>query len=73
MVKVRGKVKPLKPGNPVVATFRKPDDCINCRAEEYDMCLKGNYLEREIKGLDGFLSGYHAEDENPSYPEQVTL
>ncbi len=63
IVKVGSQVKSLEPGNFVVATVRRPDDCINCRAEEYDMCLKGNYTERGIKGMDGFLSDYYIEDE----------
>lgn len=63
VVKVGSRVKNLKPGDHVVATVRRPDDCINCREGEYDMCLKGDYRERGIKGLDGFLSDYYAEDE----------
>lgn len=73
VVKVGSQVKSLRPGNLVVATVRRPDDCINCRAEEYDMCLKGNCTERGIKGVDGFLSDYYAEDEGflISIPEEL--
>jgi threonine dehydrogenase-like Zn-dependent dehydrogenase len=57
-------VKTLKPGDFVVATVRRPDDCINCQAGEYDMCLKGGYTERGIKGRHGFLSEYYVEEED---------
>ncbi len=56
-------VKSLKPGDAVVATVRRPDGCINCQAGEYDMCLKGSYTERGIKGRHGFLSEYYVEEE----------
>ncbi len=56
-------VKSLQMGDNVVATVRRPDDCINCHAGEYDMCLKGNYTERGIRGLHGFLSEFYVEKE----------
>lgn len=52
-------------GDHVVATVRRPDDCINCRAGEYDMCLSGGYRERGIKGMHGFLSEYYVDE--PAY------
>jgi len=63
IVRTGSRVKTLKPGDLVVATVRRPDDCLNCLAGEYDMCLKGNYRERGIKGANGFLSDYYAEEE----------
>lgn len=63
VVRTGSRVKTLKPGDLVVATVRRPDDCLNCLAGEYDMCLKGNYRERGIKGANGFLSDYYAEKE----------
>ncbi|HII06278.1 MAG TPA: glucose 1-dehydrogenase [Methanotrichaceae archaeon] len=63
VVKVGGEVQTLRPGDRVVATVRRPDDCLNCRAEEYDMCLAGNYTERGIKGRHGYLSEYYVEEE----------
>lgn len=56
-------VRSLRPGDTVVATVRRPDDCINCLAGEYDMCLKGGYTERGLKGQHGFLSERYVEDE----------
>ena len=58
VVGVGAEVKAFKRGDMVVATVRRPDDCINCQAGEYDMCLKGDYTERGIKGRHGFLSEY---------------
>ena len=56
-------VRSIRPGDYVVATVRRPDNCINCQAGESDNCLQGDYLERGIKGLHGFLSEYYVEDE----------
>jgi threonine dehydrogenase-like Zn-dependent dehydrogenase len=59
-------VKGFAPGDLVVAMVRRPDDCPNCLAGEQDMCLTGNYSERGIKGLHGFMSEYYAE-----YPQYL--
>lgn len=48
-------------GDIVVPMVRRPGDCVNCRNGEMDMCLKGNYRERGIKGRNGFLSEYFKE------------
>jgi threonine dehydrogenase-like Zn-dependent dehydrogenase len=48
-------------GDLVVATVRRPDGCINCRAGESDMCLTGNYTERGIKGAHGYMAQFYAE------------
>lgn len=46
------------PGDLVAGIVRRPDPvpCINCSIGEWDMCLNGEYTERGIKGLDGFLA-----------------
>jgi threonine dehydrogenase-like Zn-dependent dehydrogenase len=54
-------VRAVKPGDVVVATVRRPDDCLNCSHGESDMCLKGDYVERGIKQLHGFLAEYYLE------------
>ncbi len=54
-------VKDFAPGDYVVAMVRRPDDCQYCRADEQDMCITGNYVERGIKGHHGFLSEYYVE------------
>jgi len=53
----------LSPGDWVVAIVRRPDPvpCRNCAADEWDMCLNGQYTERGIKGRNGFLAEFYAE------------
>jgi glucose 1-dehydrogenase len=48
----------LKKGDLVVGIVRRPDPvpCPNCAVGEWDMCRNGQYTERGIKGLDGFMS-----------------
>ncbi len=62
-------VRAVKPGDLVVATVRRPDDCPNCSRGESDMCLKGDYAERGIKGLHGYLAEYYLEV--PEYLIQI--
>lgn len=45
----------------VVPLVRRPDDCSYCQNDMQDMCIKGNYTERGIKGLHGYLSEYLTE------------
>lgn len=54
-------VSGFMPGDLVVSTVRRPDDCPNCRAGESDMCLYGRYTERGIKGAHGYMGEYYAE------------
>lgn len=51
-------VRGFEEGDLVVPTVRRkcPEDCLNCRAGESDMCLTGHYREHGIKGLHGFAS-----------------
>src|SRR2546423_6109592 len=51
----------FQPGDLVVSTVRRPDDCPNCRAGESDMCVFGNYTERGIKGAHGYMGEYYSE------------
>jgi glucose 1-dehydrogenase len=48
----------LKPGELVVGIVRRPDPvpCPNCAVGEWDMCRNGQYTERGIKEIDGFMS-----------------
>jgi len=51
-------------GDFVVASVRRPcphDRCSPCRSGQNDMCITGDYRERGIKGLHGFLSEYYSE------------
>jgi threonine dehydrogenase-like Zn-dependent dehydrogenase len=42
----------------VVGIVRRPDPvpCPNCAVGEWDMCRNGQYTERGIKAIDGFMS-----------------
>lgn len=48
----------LKPGDLVAGIVRRPDPvpCPNCAVGEWDMCRNGQYTERGIKAIDGFMS-----------------
>jgi threonine dehydrogenase-like Zn-dependent dehydrogenase len=48
----------LKKGDLVVGIVRRPDPvpCSNCAVGEWDMCTNGQYTERGIKQIDGFMS-----------------
>ena len=49
---------PLQEGDLVVGIVRRPDPvpCPNCAVGEWDMCRNGQYTERGIKEIDGFMS-----------------
>jgi threonine dehydrogenase-like Zn-dependent dehydrogenase len=53
-----GPVSGLQHGDLVVGIVRRPDPvpCSNCAVGEWDMCRNGQYTERGIKQLDGFMS-----------------
>jgi threonine dehydrogenase-like Zn-dependent dehydrogenase len=53
-----GPVKGLRPGDLVVGIVRRPDPvpCSNCAVGEWDMCRNGQYTERGIKQIDGYMS-----------------
>ena len=48
----------LRKGDLVVGIVRRPDPipCSNCAVGEWDMCRNGEYTERGIKQIDGFMS-----------------
>ena len=48
----------LKQGDLIVGIVRRPDPvpCPNCAVGEWDMCRNGQYTERGIKQIDGFMS-----------------
>ena len=48
----------LQVGDLVVGIVRRPDPvpCPNCAVGEWDMCRNGQYTERGIKSIDGFMS-----------------
>jgi threonine dehydrogenase-like Zn-dependent dehydrogenase len=48
----------FKAGDLVVGIVRRPDPvpCPNCAVGEWDMCRNGQYTERGIKQIDGYMS-----------------
>jgi threonine dehydrogenase-like Zn-dependent dehydrogenase len=57
-------VRGFRKGELVVPTVRRncPENCINCRGGESDMCSTGHYKEHGIKQLHGFASDYAITD-----------
>ena len=53
-----GPTSGLQKGDLVVGIVRRPDPvpCPNCAVGEWDMCRNGQYTERGIKQIDGFMS-----------------
>jgi len=53
-----GPASSLKQGDLVVGIVRRPDPvpCPNCAVGEWDMCRNGQYTERGIKQINGFMS-----------------
>jgi glucose 1-dehydrogenase len=53
-----GPASGLKPGDLIVGIVRRPDPvpCPNCAVGEWDMCRNGQYTERGIKQIHGFMS-----------------
>jgi len=56
----------LRPGDHVVATVRRPcGHCRECAGGMSDFCLTGDFVERGILGMDGFMAERYVED--PAY------
>ncbi len=53
-----GPASGLKEGDLVVGIVRRPDPvpCPNCAVGEWDMCRNGQYTERGIKQINGYMS-----------------
>lgn len=53
-----GSATGFKKGDLVVGIVRRPDPvpCSNCAVGEWDMCRNGQYTERGIKQIDGYMS-----------------
>src|SRR5213078_4594126 len=66
VVEVGAAASRLKPGDLVVPMVRRPcphADCVACRAGRQDFCFTGDFSERGIKGLDGFMTETVVDDE----------
>lgn len=65
VVEVGSAVEGLRAGDLVVPMVRRPcrhDHCTACRAGRQDFCYTGDFRERGIKGLHGFLSDVVVDD-----------
>ena len=59
VVEVGAAASRLKPGDLVVPMVRRPcphADCVACRAGRQDFCFTGDFSERGIKNLHGFMT-----------------
>ncbi len=66
VVEVGADVESVKPGDLVVPMVRRPcthAKCVACRAGRQDFCLSGDFQERGIKHVDGFLTEFVVEEE----------
>ncbi|MBI3969025.1 MAG: glucose 1-dehydrogenase [Chloroflexi bacterium] len=59
----------LAPGDLAAAVVRRPGQCVNCQRGEYDMCVDGDYRERGIRAMHGYMCEYYAE--SPEYLVKV--
>ena len=76
VVEVGAEVQTLRPGDLAVAMVRRPCDhpeCFACRAGRQDFCFTGDFKERGIKGLHGFLSEYVVDEERYLLPVRADL
>jgi glucose 1-dehydrogenase len=62
--RVGSRTSRFKQGDYVVATVRRPCDCLNCAAGESDMCIKDQFTERGIRRQHGYLAEYYADSED---------
>src|SRR5438094_3441545 len=66
VVEVGSAVSRVKPGDLVITMVRRPclhEDCMACRAGRQDFCYTGDFSERGIKGLHGFMTETVVDDE----------
>jgi glucose 1-dehydrogenase len=66
VVELGSEVRNVRIGDLVVVMVRRPcphAECRACRAGRPDFCETGDFTERGIKGVDGFLTDYVVEDE----------
>jgi threonine dehydrogenase-like Zn-dependent dehydrogenase len=66
VVEVGNAVKHLKKGDLVVPSVRRPcphNHCRPCRDERQDFCATGDFVERGINQVHGFMTEYYLEEE----------
>lgn len=65
VVEIGPEVRDIAVGDLVVSMVRRPcphAECHACRAGRQDFCVTGDFTERGIKGLHGFLTEYVVDD-----------
>lgn len=62
--RVGSRASRFKKGDYVVATVRRPCDCLNCAAGESDMCMTEKFTERGVRRAHGFLAEYYADSQD---------
>jgi threonine dehydrogenase-like Zn-dependent dehydrogenase len=76
VVEVGPAVTRLAPGDLVIPMVRRPcphAECMACRAGRQDFCFTGDFSERGIKGLHGFMTEFVVDDERYMHVVPRTL
>jgi threonine dehydrogenase-like Zn-dependent dehydrogenase len=76
VVEVGPRVTGYKPGDLVVPTVRRPcphDYCISCQDARQDFCFTGDFTERGIKMVHGYMTEYFVEDQAHLNPVPADL
>jgi glucose 1-dehydrogenase len=76
VVAVGSAVNNLRVGDLVVTMVRRPchhRHCPPCRSGHQDFCRTGDFTERGIKGLHGFMAEYVVDDSRYMYPVPADL
>lgn len=74
VVEVGASVTITKPGDYGVFMVRRPcGNCIACASRRSDMCMTGNYIERGIKGGDGFQQEFVVDEEDFFLPVPMDI
>ena len=76
VVEVGAGVTDLKPGDLVVPMVRRPcphAHCAACRAGRQDFCQTGDFVERGIRGMHGFMTESVVDDERYMVPVPKAL
>ena len=71
VVEVGADVESVKPGDlvvPMVRCLGTHAKCVACRAGRQDFCLSGDFQERGIKHVDGFLTEFVVEEQQYLIP-----
>jgi glucose 1-dehydrogenase len=66
VVEVGGEVAGVAPGDLAVLTVRRPcphERCTPCRHGRQDFCITGDFTERGIKGIHGYMTEFVVDDQ----------